>query len=66
MRRGHEFDPAKTPLERAPQLLASVPGAPVDRITSRFNAACYGREATQAEQLARLRRELETAIADRR
>jgi len=65
VRRGHEFDPTKTPLERVPELLAIVPDAPVERITSRFNAACYGREETRAELVARLRRELECAIDDR-
>ena len=59
--RGHEFAAARTPNERAAALAAALPGAPVDAITRRFNAACYGDEPTDAATVAALRRELEIA-----
>ncbi len=55
MRRGMRFDPSVTPMERAPALSAVLPGAPVTRVTERFNAACYGREGTDPATVNELR-----------
>jgi hypothetical protein len=55
MRRGMRFDASVTPIERAPALAAALPGAPVTRVTERFNAACYGREGTDPATVDELR-----------
>jgi hypothetical protein len=58
-----EFDPAVTPLERVSALRRVLPEAPVESVTERFNAACYGREPTDQGTLAWLRSALEPATA---
>ena len=60
--RGHVFVPTLTPLERIPDLLATLPGAPVVPITRRFNAACYGREKTDPRTILNLRKQLQQTI----
>lgn len=60
-KRGCAFAPSMTPCERRPDLEASVPGAPIARITDLFNAACYGGIAADRTTLERLRSELEAA-----
>ena len=62
IRRGHDFDPTETPLERSPGLAVSLSGAPVREITERFNAVCFGGETADPAVLETLRRALEGAI----
>ena len=63
--RGAGFVSSQTPLERAPRLIAVLPGAPVEEITRRFVAACYGREPSTAAAIASLSGELEKATRSR-
>ena len=61
IKRGMRYDPAFTPDERVGALRTALPGTPVESVTERFNAACYGREPTDAETVALLRSALELA-----
>jgi hypothetical protein len=61
IKRGMIFDPNSTPNERIPALAVFLPGAPIDAVTTRFNAACYGAEPTASDEISRLRSEIETA-----
>ncbi len=58
---GMEFHPQMTPAERLPMLQAALPGAPVQELTSRFNAACYGRIPTDPETVEDLRQRISAA-----
>ncbi len=58
---GMEFKPQMTPAERLPLLEAALPGAPVGEVTSRFNAACYGRVPTDPRTVEGLRAQMKTA-----
>lgn len=60
--RGAALVRSQTPFERVPRLVAALPGAPVEEITRRFVAACYGREPSAPGAIARLRDELEKAM----
>jgi hypothetical protein len=60
--RGAAVRRSQTPFERAPELLAVLPGAPVEEITRRFVAACYGREPSSAAVIALLSGALEKAV----
>lgn len=55
IKRGMIFDPNLTPNERVIALTLFLPGAPVDIVTTRFNAACYGMEPTDLAEIERLR-----------
>jgi len=61
IRRGMIFDPNVTPSERTSALAVFLPGAPVGAVTDRFNAACYGREPSDLQELDRLRNSVEEA-----
>jgi hypothetical protein len=61
IKRGMVFDPNVTPNERTPALAVFLPGAPVDAVTSRFNAACYGSQPADLSELNDLRRAIESA-----
>jgi hypothetical protein len=61
IKRGMVFDPNVTPNERVPALAVFLPGAPVEMVTSRFNAACYGAEPTELSEIERLRLAIEEA-----
>ncbi|MEX0762169.1 MAG: hypothetical protein WD208_03870 [Dehalococcoidia bacterium] len=61
VKRGMMFDPNLTPSERMPQLQAALPGVPVERVTERFNAACYGQEPTDPGTIQSLRDHLAEA-----
>ena len=61
--RGFAFVPAATPLERVKALEELFPAAPVVEITSRFVAACYGRECSDAPSISALREQLEDSIS---
>ncbi len=54
LRRGATLESHMTPAELAGRLEAALPGAPVEQITRRFEAACYGHEPTGGELLGRL------------
>ena len=60
--RGAELFASQTPFERAPRLNAVLAGAPVEEITRRFVAACYGREPTGPADIASLDGRLEEAL----
>lgn len=62
-KRGMRFDPNVTPSERVPALSAALPGAPVEALTERFNAACYGHVPTRADVLDRLASDLRASAA---
>ena len=59
IKRGMLFNPNVTPNERLSALQVFLPGAPVDMVTNRFNAACFGNEASDLEDLDRLRQSVE-------
>jgi hypothetical protein len=61
IKRGMVFDPNVTPNERVSALAVFLPGAPIDVITNRFNAACYGAEPTDDAVIERLRVAVEEA-----
>jgi len=61
IKRGMIFDPNVTPNERASALAVFLPGAPIDLVTSRFNAACYGAEPADLDEIERLRSAIEEA-----
>ncbi len=63
---GMEFQPQMTPAERLPLLEAAVPGAPMSEITSRFNAACYGKIPTDPSTVEDLRQRMKSAENDLR
>ena len=54
MRRGAALESHLTPAELSGRLQAALPGAPVEQITRRFEAACYGHEPTGSELLVHL------------
>jgi len=60
--RGARLAWSQTPFERRPHLTTILPGAPVDEITRRFVAACYGREPSADAAIASLTSELEEAL----
>ncbi len=62
--RGVKLVPSQTPFERASQLREVLPAAPVQEITQRFVAACYGREPSSATAIARLGGALENAAKE--
>ncbi len=59
IKRGMTFDPNVTPNERVSTLAVFLPGAPVEAVTTRFNAACYGSEPTDIGEVGRLREAIE-------
>ena len=61
IKRGMLFDPNVTPNERLSALHVFLPGAPVDMVTIRFNAACYGNEPSDLDDLDQLREAVERA-----
>ncbi len=61
IKRGMVFDPNVTPSERVPALAVFLPDAPIEAVTSRFNAACYGGQPTDSGELGRLRQAIEVA-----
>jgi hypothetical protein len=61
IKRGMIFDPNVTPNERVMALAVFLPGAPVDVVTTRFNAACYGAEPTDLAEIEQLRTAIEAA-----
>lgn len=52
--RGMLIAPGQTPNELRVQLAAALPGMPVDLMTERFNAACYGREPSSPDVVRKL------------
>ena len=52
--RGMLIAPGQTPNELRVQLAAALPGTPVDLMTERFNAACYGREPSSPDVVRKL------------
>ncbi|MDP6055969.1 MAG: DUF4129 domain-containing protein [Dehalococcoidia bacterium] len=61
IKRGMVFNPNATPNERVTALAVFLPGAPVETVTSRFNAACYGAQPADLNEIERLRWEVEAA-----
>ncbi len=61
IKRGMIFDPNVTPNERVQALAVFLPGAPIDAVTSRFNAACYGAVPSDLSEIAGLRNKIEEA-----
>jgi hypothetical protein len=54
-RRGMAPDSGHTPNELRGAMSRALPGMPVDLMTDRFNAACYGHEPSSSEIVGRLR-----------
>jgi hypothetical protein len=61
IKRGMIFDPNVTPNERVQALALFLPGAPVDTVTSRFNAACYGAVPSDLTEIEVLRVKIQAA-----
>jgi len=61
IKRGMIFDPNVTPNERVPALAVFLPGAPINDVTSRFNAACYGAVPSDLADIEELRKKIEAA-----
>ncbi len=49
----------QTPNERRESLSQALPGAHIELLTDRFNAACYGREPSDPGLIARLEQGLD-------
>ena len=62
LERGWEFNSRLTPTERQPDLAIILDGAPIQDITSRFNAACYGNVPTEASLVEALRSRLTRSV----
>lgn len=62
LERGWEFNSRLTPTERQPELAMVLDGAPINDITTRFNAACYGNLPTDTSQVEDLRSRLTRSI----
>ena len=62
LERGWEFNSRLTPTERQPELATVLDGAPINDITSRFNAACYGNVPTEVSRVEDLRTRLTRAV----
>ena len=62
LERGMEFNSRQTPTERQPIMAGVLDGAPINDITTRFNAACYGNLPTETSQLESLRTRLTSAV----
>jgi hypothetical protein len=58
-RRGMVLNDGHTPNELRAEMARALPGTPVDLMTDRFNAACYGHEPSSSEIVSRLRSGLE-------
>ena len=52
--RGVAINPAHTPRERCAALRIAFPELPIGRLTTVFEAACYGREVAPQSELDRL------------
>ncbi len=63
LHRGVLFESHLTPAEIEGRLELVLPGARVDQITRRFEAACYGHEPTEAALLSALSSSLDDAEA---
>lgn len=61
--RGVELHRSHTPYERASTLRRELPDAPVDDLTARFVAACYGGQSSPASVIDALRQQLDAAQA---
>jgi hypothetical protein len=55
------FDPKSTPNERVSALAVFLPGAPIETVTNRFNAACYGAQPADLDEIEKLRDAIEVA-----
>ncbi len=60
--RGHEFDDAETPNERAPDLKKVLPQASITKLTALVNATCFAGRDIDASTVQNLRRELQEAL----
>lgn len=54
-RKGMELEAGNTPNELRAAMSRALPDMPVELMTERFNAACYGREPSSADVISRLR-----------
>jgi hypothetical protein len=61
IKRGMMFDPNSTPNERVSALTVFLPGAPIETVTNRFNAACYGAQPADIDEINQLRAAIEEA-----
>ena len=61
IKRGMIFDPKSTPNERVSALAVFLPGAPIETVTNRFNAACYGAQPADLDEIEKLRDAIEVA-----
>lgn len=52
--RGMVLNPHHTPNERAPDIEAALPGAPVTNLTACFNDACYGHQPSHQAIISKL------------
>ncbi len=60
---GMTYEAALTPNERVGVLGSFLPDAPVVKITSSFNDACYGLIPSSLDEISQLREELEIAVS---
>ena len=63
MRRGVELSRSATPLEQMEAILATLPDAPVSRITHCFNAACYGGTPIEDDTVKDLKEALSSSLS---
>lgn len=61
--RGMVLNPHQTPNERAPDIEAALPGAPVTNLTACFNDACYGHQPSHQAVISKLQAGLEQVRA---
>ena len=62
LERGMVFNANQTPTERAHEMGSVLRGAPIDDITARFNAACYGNIISTDNEIESLRSRLISAV----
>ena len=63
VKRGMTYEATLTPNERVGVLGLFLPDAPVAKITSSFNDACYGLIPSNLDEISQLREELEIAVS---
>lgn len=62
---GHAFDEAETPNERASDLEAVLPQAPITKLTGLVNTSCFAGQDVDAATVDDMRQEIEKALHNR-
>tara|TARA_Y100001934_G_scaffold49426_1_gene60090 strand:- start:1455 stop:1733 length:279 start_codon:yes stop_codon:yes gene_type:complete len=63
--RGHAFNEAETPNERASDLEAVLPQAPIAKLTGLVNTSCFAGQDVDTATVDDMRQEIEKALHNR-